>query len=170
MSNITEKKCTKCGEVKSLSMFYKQKGGMYGIASQCKMCINIKTKQWKNNNKDKVYITEHNSYITNIERVKKYQSEYRKNNKEKINTLKKEYRKKNIEKVKEYTKKYYENNKEKIKEYRDKNPEKYKTKKYTKNMSDGYIASVLKINIAECPPELIELKRAQLQLKREILK
>lgn len=37
---ILEKKCSKCGETKSIDDFYKQKGGLYERSGQCKNCLN----------------------------------------------------------------------------------------------------------------------------------
>lgn len=38
---INSKKCSKCGEVKSLSEFHKQKDKKYGRKTQCKLCVAI---------------------------------------------------------------------------------------------------------------------------------
>jgi len=86
-----EKKCTKCGEVKSLDEFYNAKHGKNGKASRCKDC----DKEYKQYNKEK---------------IKEYNKEYKQYNKEKI----KEYKQYNKEKIKEYNKEYYKNNKEKL--------------------------------------------------------
>ena len=74
------KKCNKCGEVKTLSMFLK-------IGLVCKMCTSIYHKEYKKKNKK--YIKEH------------YQKYYKKNKVQLIET-KKEYYKKNKEHIKEY--------------------------------------------------------------------
>lgn len=37
---------------------------------------------------------------------------------------------------------------------------------YVEKMADAYVASILGVPIAECPPELLELKREQLVLHR----
>jgi hypothetical protein len=92
------KKCTKCGEWKLVSEFYKYKWSKDGLKSQCKMC-------------DKKY------YENNKEKIKEQQKEYRENNKEKI----KEYYENNKEKILKQKKDYYENNKEKIKDYYENN-------------------------------------------------
>ena len=38
MCDVTEKKCTKCGEVKSLSEFNKNKKCKFGFRSECRLC------------------------------------------------------------------------------------------------------------------------------------
>jgi hypothetical protein len=99
-----EKKCTKCGVVKSLDEFSNAKKGKHGKQSRCKDC-------------DKEY------YKSNKETILKRCKDYKENNKE----VRKEWREKNKENIINYTKKYYENNKEKVskttKEWRIKNKE-----------------------------------------------
>jgi hypothetical protein len=123
-----EKKCTKCGEVKSLDEFSNDKKGKHGKAYQCKSCnkkykennrekVNKYSKEYYKNNKEyhkeysKIYHKEY--YKNNKEKRKEYSKIYRQNNKEKIKISKQECR----EKYNKTARKYYENNKEKRKEY-----------------------------------------------------
>ena len=123
---------------------------------------------------DKAYYEENKEKI--LIRGKKYREnnkekrkEYREENKEKILIRGKEYREKNKEKIKEYDKAYYENNKEKRKEYDkaryEKNKEKIRNKDY-------YIKRLLignsDLKADDIPPELFELKKMLLTLKREL--
>jgi len=126
-----EKKCTKCGEVKSLDEFSNDKSKKDGKQSRCKDCVKLYAK-------------------INKEHIKKRQQEYRKinlekmikwreKNKENIINYSKKYRKENKESIKEYNKKYRKENRESIKKreqkYREKNKEiiKEKSKIYEKN-------------------------------------
>jgi predicted nucleic acid-binding Zn-ribbon protein len=99
---------------------------------------------------------------------KEYLKEYYKLNSDKMKEYLKEYRILNADKVKEYYKS------DKIKEYREKyrklNADKINEwEKSRRNMMvDSYIAITLGIPVSDCPPELIELKRAHLQLKRQL--
>ena len=68
--NLT-KKCSKCGISKPLDEFHNQKDGKYGKRADCKKCNIEHSKQ---------YAQEHKVEI------KKYQKNYRQNNKEKIRT------------------------------------------------------------------------------------
>jgi len=68
------KKCSKCGVEKELSEFYKNKKSNNGIYSICKKCECKKSKDYYQNNKEKLK-----------ENMKEYSKEYRENNKEKIN-------------------------------------------------------------------------------------
>ena len=98
------KQCSKCGELKPLSEFYKAKTGKDGLRGDCKVCYSKQSKKWQQNN---------------AEKLRKYQREYDR-----------KWRKKNLKKYKKYYKKHYKDNSEKIKEYSKKwikdNPEKVK--------------------------------------------
>lgn len=50
---VSMKKCTKCGEQKPLSEFYKQKITIDGLAYKCKSCSNSDISHWKRNNPEK---------------------------------------------------------------------------------------------------------------------
>jgi len=92
MQLVTEKRCTKCGNIKSLNEYYKS-----GHRSACKVCENAKEKEYRNNNKEK---------------IAKRDQKYRAANKEKINERRKKYYSKNKEVCNEYSKQYYHDNKE----------------------------------------------------------
>ena len=97
----------------------------------------------------------------------------------------KNYRKENADKLKEYIKNYRKENPEKLKEYRKNNAD--KIKKYSENnqarqkernakeisfLDNNYVKKLitaqLKIERLKILPEMIELKREQLMLFREI--
>ena len=48
--DLQQKQCTKCGVVKPLDEFYKNVKGKYGANSYCKLCDDLKTRQYKINN------------------------------------------------------------------------------------------------------------------------
>jgi len=129
------KKCSKCGEVKSLSDFYKR----YGM---CKECASIQQREYR---------------LKNAEKRIKYNKEYRLKNAERIREQKREYRLKNAERIREYDKKYSSENIEKIRK---------REKKNNYNLTNKYIASLLRISIKDVPKELLEAKRAQIKIHR----
>ena len=47
------KKCSKCGEIKPYSEFYKHKSISDGHRPDCKECTNKRSKNWSQNNKEK---------------------------------------------------------------------------------------------------------------------
>ena len=66
------KKCSKCGEWKPISEFYKDKRSNDGLQSKCKKC----RKDYYENNKEKIK----EYYENNKEKIKEQQKEYNKNN------------------------------------------------------------------------------------------
>lgn len=65
---MTSKACTKCGEIKKLTEFYKDSRYRSGHRTQCKACDAIKAKKWK---------------MANSERWDSYMRSWRSQNKEK---------------------------------------------------------------------------------------
>jgi len=138
---VKTKRCSKCGEVKPVSEFYKQKGGKYGVCSQCKECrkkyrkenVGRRTqylREYYEKNKDKLKKKAEEYLKVNRARAKKYQREYYKNNTEKIIEYQHEYYKNNIEEVRECKRLYYKNNRERIRirhnKYYKENSDKFK--------------------------------------------
>ena len=64
-----DKRCKKCGELKSYDSFYKSSTNKDGVENYCKECSKKRFKEY---------------HTTNIDKRKEYQKEYRKNNKDKI--------------------------------------------------------------------------------------
>ena len=73
------KKCTKCGEVKPLSEFYKDKRATNGRQSECISCHNKMTQKWNKEHPDSVRKTNKKWYSLNrldeLERAAKYYAE-----------------------------------------------------------------------------------------------
>ena len=109
----------------------------------------------------KVYMRAY--YAANTEKLKAMGKAYRKANPEKYKAIGKAWREANPEKLKA-------SHKASNKAYREANPEKIKAmdKAYCNNLSRGYIASLLKIPVADLPPEMEEQKRMQMRITRTI--
>ena len=147
------KKCTKCGEVKELSEFYKRKGAHDGHKSACKLCCV--------ENGDK-----------RSQRAKKYYAE----NRDLIRKKHALYDENHRDAAKIRTRLWYENNKDRHrlynKNYRKSNPLTLKSwsAKHKKIsvyiLSDTYVISTLGMTKASASAELIELKREQLLMHR----
>ena len=121
------------------------------------------SREWRANNKDKYR-----------ERMRIY-LEANPEKKAKRNAATLEWMKKNREHVNAVTRKRFSDNpdkyaarKAKENERRKAHPDKEKAraKKYSENLSDGYVASTLGMKVNELPSELLDLKRQQLQLIR----
>ncbi len=76
---VTEKKCSKCGQVKTLSEFNKQKLCKYGVRPECKKCKYKNEKAWKSKNTERVreymrsYGREHEKTYCEIRRARERQ-------------------------------------------------------------------------------------------------
>jgi len=93
------RKCKKCGTVKNFEFFTIAKGCSFGISWTCIDCEIKRKKQWK---------------LDNLEKAKKINADYTKNNKYKISNYHKEWYIKNKEAHKIIRDKYYKNNKKNI--------------------------------------------------------
>ena len=148
--------CTKCGEEKSLEEFYKDRRRKDGFYPQCKICLKKYQRKYKEQNRDKY-----------LEHSKKYQRKYREQNRDKRLEENRKYYEQNRDKRLEYSKKYHEQNQDYFLEH---------SKKYSRkcriNLVDNYIKKILSqkfgIKFQDITPELIEQKRAIIQLKRLI--
>ena len=78
------KKCNKCGVVKKIEEFYKNKGMPGGFLHQCKKCWLELCSQYYKQNTEKINQCVKKYYKNNAEEKKKYAREYNQKNKEKI--------------------------------------------------------------------------------------
>lgn len=112
------KSCNKCGEHKLLSEFSKNKARKDGHISICKSCMNNVAKEYRDNNKEKIKLSQAGWRKNNSEYIKnkkaKYYSEYKSSINKKRSEYAKQYYCKNIELYKLANKKYRENNKDKV--------------------------------------------------------
>lgn len=70
------KKCSKCGEEKSIFDYYKRR-------AHCKSCVREKIKEWQNDNKEKVVEIKRRSAKKHIKTKRIKNKEYKKNNPQK---------------------------------------------------------------------------------------
>jgi len=110
-----KKKCTKCGETKSLSKFYNNKSKKYGVQSACKACTDVYQKAYREAHREEAKARTQAYREVNSEKVKASQKAYLEANFEKIKAQRKAYREANSEKIKAQQKAYYEANAPNIK-------------------------------------------------------
>lgn len=145
---MDKKKCSKCGNIKSVSDFIKDKRLKSGVGSFCKECNSKRKSEWYKKNKEyvkkyhKKYRKEHsddmsiynkNYYLKNkdilSERYKDYRQEYRIEHADEIKRKSKEWRDNNRDYTKQKLREYYYNNKEKClklnKNWKENNRDKY---------------------------------------------
>lgn len=126
------KKCVVCEEEKDLTDFPKHRENKDGRRGTCKACVEIKSKIYRERNKEKLKERHKNHYIKNKEKIKVRQKEYSKKTKDKIDARTKEWASKNAEKLKKYRDEYYQANKDRISNYKKNNRQ--KLNEYRKNL------------------------------------
>ena len=80
-------KCTKCKEIKSTDLFYKDKNRKTGFQNQCKICKKAHYKE----NKEKISEKRKQYYIENKEKLDERTKQFYKENKEKLLEYQKQY-------------------------------------------------------------------------------
>lgn len=149
------KKCTKCGEEKPATREYFSKCSKVkdGLTSMCTPCHRAYQRDWAKTN-----------YVKNADVLKRKARERNKTHRHQHNEAIKRWRKKNPEKAKEFSSRYYYSHKEDLnKKARE------KQKVDTENISVRYIKNLLRARVSDLdavPPDLIELKRIEVLLKR----
>ena len=185
------KRCSKCGEVKGVDEFHKNRSGKDGLGGHCKFC----KKAYREANREKALAYARAYQEANREKIATRRKAYREANREKIAALKKAqyeanrerilarqkaYRGANRERILASANAYYEANREKVlaycKDYRNANPAKVAAynKARCEALADGFVRTTIKkqagIESADIPAEMIELKRQQIKLYRELKK
>jgi hypothetical protein len=192
--DMETKKCSKCGEEKELSEFYKSSKTKTGYKCQCKECIKKHNEENKDHYKKyraKRYLSKRKEirqqqkdyYELNKESIKEKVRQYYVLNKRKISEYHKEYHFKNKLIIKERRYKYYQSNKHYFKrkhsEYYLNNKERHlevsarSQKNRTERLTDWYIKALLTSNgspyrFEDITDDMIDIKRAQIQHLRII--
>ncbi|QWI73284.1 hypothetical protein ER45_030495 (plasmid) [Bacillus mycoides] len=124
---VEAKECTKCGEVKALNDYYREKNGIGHRRSSCKECSLKRDAEYYQSNKERIAERDAEYYQKNKEKVSERKSKYYQSNKEKMSKQKAEHYQQNKEKISKQKLEYYHNNKESIAkrmvEYRKNNKE-----------------------------------------------
>ena len=101
------KTCTKCGESKPKSEFYRHKGGKDGLAGICKACDNIKVKKWQMANPDRFRENSKQWAKKNPDKRKESYARWRMANRERSRGAEKKRRMADIEKARENDRRKY---------------------------------------------------------------
>ena len=108
------KRCSKCGEAKPLSDFYKERKNKDGLARLCRCCSSEKNKAFREKNRETILAKKAVYRLSNKDKLKAVFKEYNDNNKEKRAT----YVAENKDKIRKYQAIYRAKNKDKVKEWR----------------------------------------------------
>lgn len=121
-----EKRCTKCGEMRSLIMFVKDKSKKGGFRHICKSC----TAKYRTENAEKIKALKKAYRTANPEKIKKQRKRHYQAHAEANREYARNYRAANPEKIREYNRLYYATNAQKeyerSKAYRVANSERLK--------------------------------------------
>lgn len=194
---MESKKCSGCKLEKDLASFSKDKSKKDGMRACCKDCsakslklrriaepekFRKRERLYKSLNPDKVKETARRQRLANPDKNKKRKEQWKLANPDKYKRGNELYRLNNAEKIRKSQKKWALNNPDKAnkrsREWRLKNLDKDRSRhnKKTEQLSDGYIAFLIRRRTGLSTkdilqyPELIEAKRAQLMILREINK
>lgn len=111
-NEVITKKCTKCGEVKSLDQYHRSKNARYGRKPHCRSCAAIEGKRH--------YYAKHSERLAGM-------AQYRAQHREYFRRKGAEYRSSNGEKRREYNRQYHAKHREELnakkREYHRRNPE-----------------------------------------------
>lgn len=111
------KKCSMCGEEKSLDCFRANSRSKDGKRPECKTCKSNIEKEYRKNNLEKLRDKDHQYYLKNSERIKEYSKEYYQINIERHKEKSKEWYLANQDKVKESRQRYIDKDPEAVKKY-----------------------------------------------------
>ena len=101
MEKILTKKCTCCGEEKPLSEFPKKSRNKDGLDTHCKVCRNLKNKNYRDNHKDQFNAARKEHYLKNRDDILARKKIYADAHKEEKAEYDKIYRQKNKDKLRE---------------------------------------------------------------------
>lgn len=163
------KKCSKCGEVKDICEFTKDKNRLDGLFVYCKVCKRSSAKKEYEKNKLRILSYQKEYYLQNsIEIRNRVKDDYLNKREDKL-LKKKIYYKKNIEERLNYAKQYRENNKEKRNQYesnRKKTDMIYKIKHLVRNRISKFL-KLKKINKTHKTFELVGCSPQELKIHLE---
>jgi len=103
---MTEKRCTKCLNIKPYDEFYKDPKGKDGLYAACRTCHAIATNKWRTSHREKANAIMQHYRCMHPEKVKEGGKTYRKNNPEKIKAGKDKWTKEHPQAVKKIQKRH----------------------------------------------------------------
>ena len=109
------KKCSRCGETKTVDQFSKRARSKDGLNHWCKDCNKAECSRWYADNGEKARAAMADWRATNFEKKKASDSEWAKKNPEKVRAAKAKWQKANPEKCRD-----------KLSRHRSENPDKYR--------------------------------------------
>ena len=106
------KTCTKCGVVKPLDGFHRNKAGAGGRRSYCKECVREYRRRYYEENRDKRLEYSRRYHEENRDKVREYRRRYYEGNRDKELEYQRRYCEENRDKVRERKRRYREENRD----------------------------------------------------------
>ena len=106
------KMCTKCGVVKPLDGFHRNKGGVDGRRSHCKECVREYKRRYHEENRDKRLEYARRYHEGNRDKRREYRRRHYEENRDKELEYQLRYREENRDKMLDYKRRYYEENRD----------------------------------------------------------
>lgn len=147
------KGCPVCGEIKQIDDFSKNKGRRDGIRSVCKICINAYSRRYRKNHPE----------IT-----KEYDKTYYDKNKDRCKERSIKWKKLNRDKVKAHKERFMKNNPGEFRKYEKERCDLLKDSYVRSNITAYLRRSDIPLTSSDITPDLIELRRQEMKLKRVI--
>ena len=107
------KTCTKCGVVKPLDDFHRDKRSPDGRRSDCKECVREYKRRYLEENRDKERERNRRYHEENRDKVRERKHRYYEDNRDKVLEYKRRYYEENRDEVLEYKRRYHEENRDK---------------------------------------------------------
>lgn len=107
---MSDKQCTKCGQVKSLEEFCRAKKGKDGRAAQCKEC----DRRWRQRNTERLRAYERQRHKDNPNRSLEYKRKRRQEKAEELREYQRLYRQRNKKHIDETIRRWCEENKDRL--------------------------------------------------------
>jgi hypothetical protein len=107
---IGTKQCSKCGEVKPLNSFNKDKRKKNGLRASCKICQESRNKKYRQNNRSKLSQYNKEYYQNNHGRLLQHSKKYYQNNRDKVLQRTQEYYQDNRDEILQRKQEYCQNN------------------------------------------------------------
>ena len=108
------KTCTKCGVVKPLDDFHRDKRSPDGRRSDCKECVREYTRRHYEENRDKMRERNHRYHEENRDKVRERKHRHYEENRDKVREYKRRYYEENGDKERERKHRYREENRDKV--------------------------------------------------------
>lgn len=111
---MKDKRCPRCGVVKSLDEFYSDRGASSGVSGHCKECKRAYSRQYRREHAEENALKSREWRLAHADEVRVKQAEYRKLHREELARKQREYASTHREERREYARAYLAKNKDKI--------------------------------------------------------